>query len=101
MSSVIPFMPDWPVLRHLTWREAHLFEVGLWPGVGIVLALHLGEGALVVALFSLVRRRMHDKDQHREGDDRLRGYTRDAWYLVLGALTGLLIGAGLVWTIVP
>lgn len=101
MSSEIPGMPDVPVLRHLTWREAHLFELGLWPGLGIAFALHYGEAAMVLALVSAVRRRTQADDQHRDGDDLIKGYIRDAWYLVIGAFVGMLIGAGLVWTVAP
>lgn len=93
----IPGTPDWPIIRHLTWREAHLFEVGVWPGLGIALALHYGEAAMVLALVSAVRRKMQAEDQRDEGDDLLRGYIRDAWYLAAGAVLGLGVGALLVF----
>jgi len=93
----IPGTPDWPVVRHLTWREAHLFEVGLWPGLGIAFALHYGEAAMVLALFSAVRRRMQADDQRENSEDKLRGYVQDAWYMAAGAVFGLGLGALLVF----
>lgn len=95
-SEIIPFMPDWPILRHLTWREAHMFELGLWPGISIALAVMVDDTALALALISGVRRRMQSDDQKDDSDDLISGYIRDAWYFGMGALAGVLIGFALV-----
>lgn len=89
--SEIDAMPDWPILRHLTWREAHLFELGLWPGIGVALAVHGEHWLVAVALVSLIRRQMHDDDQRENADDLIRGYIRDGWYFGMGALLAYIL----------
>jgi hypothetical protein len=79
-------MPDWPILRHLTWREAHLFELGIWPGIGVGLAVHGEFYMIAVALIVAIRYRMQDMSQRENSEDLIRGYVRDAWYFGMGAL---------------
>lgn len=86
----IPGMPDLPILRHLTWREAHLFELGIYPGLGLGIAFLAHEWGAALALVALVRRRMQADDQHRNTDDLIRGYMRDAWYFGAGGLAGFI-----------
>ncbi|MFD1647586.1 hypothetical protein [Haloarchaeobius litoreus] len=93
---------DRPILRHLTYREAHLFELGIWPGASVALALFAGDYGLALATVALIRRRLQRTDREpskpTERPVLLRAYVRDAWYFAVGALAGFLFmfGAALV-----
>ncbi|WP_440991655.1 hypothetical protein [Haloarchaeobius baliensis] len=93
---------DRPRFGRLTHREAHLFELGIWPGASVALALLAGDYLLALATVSLIRRRMQrtDREPSRppERPALLRAYVRDAWYFAVGALTGFAVvfAAGLV-----
>ena len=93
---------DLPILKHLTYREAHLFELGIWPGAAVALALLAGDYLMALALVALIRRRMQRTDREPgrppEQPALLRAYVRDAWYFAVGALVGfcIMFGAGLL-----
>jgi hypothetical protein len=91
-----PPRPDVPILRHLTYREAHLFEVGIWPGVAVALALLANQLGAAIATVGAIRRRMQDKSQEESHQDALTGYVRDGWYLAIGAVSGA-VGATGLW----
>jgi len=94
--SEIPNLPDWPILKHLTWREAHLFELGVWPGFGVAVALTAMDYGAVLALVSVIRRKMQRKDQRKDSDDAVSGFLRDGWYFAMGAIVGFVIGFGAI-----
>jgi len=77
----MPGLPDWPIVRHLTWREAHMAEIGAWIGLGVAIAAAGGEWGVAVGLVVLARRRMQSDDQRKASNDLLPGLVRDAWYL--------------------
>lgn len=83
-DGVIPGMPNVPVLRHLTWREAHLFELGVYAGVGAAVMARGELWGAAATVFMGLRRRLQSDDQHRDADDLVRGYVRDAWYAGMG-----------------
>lgn len=72
-----------------------MFELGIWPGVAIALAILDNELAVALGVVSVVRRKMHADDQREDTDDLVRGYVRDAWYIAIGAVFGLYIGFSL------
>jgi len=84
--SKIDSMPDWPVFRHLTWREAHLFELGIWPGIGVGLAVHAEFYMIAIVLVAAIQLTIRRPSQRENSDDKIRGYMRDGWYFGLGAL---------------
>lgn len=84
--SNIDAMPDWPILRHLTWREAHLFELGIWPGIGVGLAVHAEFYGIAIILIAVIQLLIRRPSQRENTEDKIRGYIRDGWYFGMGAL---------------
>lgn len=87
-DSKHPPRPDVPILRHLTYREAHLFEIGIWPGIAFGMMLIMGDMGAALALVAVIRRKMQNKNQEEDNADALKGYVKDGWYLGTGALFG-------------
>jgi hypothetical protein len=88
-----PPRPDVPILRHFTYREAHLTEIGLILGFSVAVYLSVGEKGAAVATLAAIRRKLQDKNQEESHQDALKGYTKDGWYMAVGAVIGFVIAA--------
>lgn len=89
--SEIDTMLDWPILRHLTWREAHLFLLGIWPGIAVGLAVHADAYMIAVVLIAVIQLSITRPSQRDNSADLVRGYIRDAWYFGIGALLAYIL----------
>jgi hypothetical protein len=88
-----PPRPDLALLRHFTYREAHLTEIGVFLGFTIAVYLAVGNKGAAIGALAILRRKLQDKDQEESHQDALAGYALDGWYMAIGAVLGFLVAA--------
>lgn len=94
--SEIEGLPNWPVVKHLTYREAHLFIQGSYIGISIPLYYIFGDVGAAASLLTFVHQYLKGDEQKKNAADLLEGWIRDAWYLVGGLIIGIIIGSIIV-----
>jgi hypothetical protein len=80
-------------MNKLTYKELHLAIMGIWPGVGVALALKSDFYLVGVCLIAGIQAYVVDLHQRRSGSDHLEYFRQDAWYFTGSAV----IAAVLTW----